>query len=63
MKQIVHRLRGALGIVNRKDISTQLQKLEIELTKQQSDKIHLDEWKNICNRLEQWIRSLNEVYD
>lgn len=63
MKQIVHRLRGALGIVNRKDISTQLQKLEIELTKQQSDEIHLDEWKNICNRLEQWIRSLNEVYD
>lgn len=63
MKQIVHRLRGALAIVNRKDISAQLQKLEIELTKQQSDETHLNEWKNICNSLEQWIRSLSEVND
>lgn len=59
MKQIAHRLRGALAVVSRKDISAQLQKLEIELREQQNDRIYLDKWKNICNILEKWIISLN----
>lgn len=63
IKQIAHRLRGALSIVNREDISAQLQKLEIKQAEQKNDEIYLDEWKNICDILERWLTLLSQPND
>ncbi|MGF7481278.1 ATP-binding protein [Providencia sp. SP181] len=63
IKQLSHRIRGALISVEQRELANELREFEATLDTQASTHIDIQVNQNICNQLANWIKKISQIND